>query len=92
MSNFSIKPIYSTTQLRILFGFKKSEQAKKFLLKLNIPFYNTNKKDYWMLSDIKTHCPSLFDSILESVGLNQMIAQKPQMDVDDDFYTSLNFK
>lgn len=92
MSEFVILPVYSTAQLRDLLGFKKSENTKKFLIKLNVPCSTTGKKDFWMLSDIKTHCPSLFDSILESVGLNSMITKKPSMEIDQEFYNELNFK
>jgi hypothetical protein len=92
MSDFVIKPVYTTTELKNLLGFKKSENTKKFLTKLNVPCQTTGKKDFWMLSDIKSYCPSLFDSILESVGLNSMIAKKPSMEVDEEFYSSLNFK
>jgi len=89
---FIIKPMYTTTELRKLLHFKSNVGAKRFLQRLHVPCETTGQKDFWMLSEIKNHCPSLFDSIVESVGLNDMLSKKPSMEIDEEFYNELHFK
>lgn len=89
--DFSIKPFYTTSELRSIIKYKTNHGTKNFLLRLNVPCKIIGKNHYWFLSDIQTFSPTLFASICESSNMNNIIAKQPAFEVDDEFYTANQF-
>jgi hypothetical protein len=90
--NFPIKPFYTTSELKCIVGYNTNRGTISFLKKLNIPYKLLGRNHYWFLSDIQTHSPELFSSICECANLTSLIQTQPIMEVDEDFYSTQQFK
>jgi hypothetical protein len=71
-SHHRVKAFYSTQKLSKIIGLS-GEATKKLLLGMSIPFKTSGKIHLYNLSDIKTYCPDLYNSILLSVDLNEIL-------------------
>jgi hypothetical protein len=86
-----VKPFYSVPQLARLIGYS-SQGARKFLFKLNLPIHLVGNRYIVYLTDLQSYCPQLYNSILESQNINNLINKEVIEDNDtllqEQFYRS----
>jgi hypothetical protein len=85
-----IKPFYTTTELRIIIGYKSNHGTRYFLSNLGISYKVIGKNHYYFLSNIQEQCPELYLSICEASNLNEL--KQNSLTVDDNFYNSNQFR
>ena len=85
-----VLPFYSITQLSQIFGMTRLG-TRNLLDRMNLPCHFVGNKIIYYLSDIQTHQPELFSSILEANHLNSMLQPNQDM-LDDDFLSKESFK
>ena len=82
-----VYPFYTITQLSNIFGMTRLG-TRNLLMRMNLPYHYIGNKIIFYLSDIQTHQPELFSSILEANQLNKMLQDRSQEDLQDNDFTS----
>ena len=85
-----VLPFYSITQLSEIFGMTRLG-TRNLLERMNLPHHFIGNKIIFYLSDIQTHQPELFSSILEANQLNALIIPKQTL-IDNDYASKESFK
>lgn len=87
-----VYPFYSVTQLSEIFGMTRLG-TRNMLDRMNLPAHFVGNKIIYYLSDLQTHQPELFSSILEANQLNSMLHQpNPEPTREEDFSTKEQFQ
>lgn len=87
-----VLPFYSITQLSLIFGMTRLG-TRNLLDRMNLPCHFVGNKIIYYLSDIQTHQPELFSSILEANQLNAMLGKpNPEPFQDTDFSSKEQFR
>ncbi len=77
-----IKPFYVVADFSEMFEMSRLG-TRKMLYRIQLPFVYVGRRMIFYLSDIRTHSPALFASILEANQLNELIHQESQEDLGD---------
>lgn len=87
-----ITPFLTITKLSKIFGMTRLG-TRNLLMRMNLPYHYVGNKIIFYLSDIQTHQPELFSSILEANQLNKMIQDNAKDELNDnDFNSKESFK
>lgn len=77
-----IKPFYVVSDFSEMFEMSRLG-TRKMLYRINLPFVYVGRRMIFYLSDIRTHSPALFASILEANQLNELIQLETKEDLSD---------
>lgn len=90
ISDGRVYPFYSIKELSGYIGLSVSG-TRRFLYRLNVPCHLHGKKILVYLCDMQTHCPELYNSILEANQLNAMIERSKAVE-DEDLHVKEQFQ
>lgn len=84
-----IKPFYTSSEIASFIGYT-AKGTRGLLFKMNIPLHLIGNKFVVFLSDLQTHAPEFYSSILEANNLNSIINKNSPVE-DEDEYTQNQF-
>ena len=87
-----VYPFYSIEDLATICGYSNAGTRIILLQKFKIPFDKLGNKYIFYLSDLRTHCPVLADSILECLGLNKLLNNPSAPPTQEENNSPLQFK
>lgn len=87
-----VMPFYTVREIMQFIGYNTVHGTRYFLFKLNVPMHFLGKKYIIYLSDLQTHAPELFASILEANNLNRLVQEHEPAVQDEDEYMTNQFR
>ena len=80
ITKFEIKSFYTMQDMASYLGYSR-KGARGFITKLNVPIFYIGNRAVIYLTDLQSHCPEFFSSLLEAANLNSLISESVE-DVD----------